>query len=185
MLFLRISLLAALGFGFNTATASDILETTSPAYFQGEPLMVAGRPGKRRRSDGCDMPPNAWAIDFCEDGSFCYVKGEEAKLWLWLPETKRSGNRKDRVTITNTHDNQSAPNLPWKKDKATLLWPVKDMPIKSGTTYKIKLKKGRNYFSRQITLHQIPADLSRDEQVSQMRQKGCKLQAYLLEDQTG
>ena len=179
MLLLRISLLAALGFGLNTATASDILETTSPAYFQGEPLMVAGRAGSRRRGD-CGTPPDAWAIDFCENGSFCYVAGQPVKLWL--PKEKRSGRSTDRVTIKTS---EKSVTRAWKKHQPTLLWPVSKLPIKSGTTYKIKLKKGRNYFSRKITLHQIPANLSRDEQVSQMRQEGCNLQADMLKDQTG
>ena len=181
MLLLRISLLAALGFGFNAATASDILETTSPAYSQGEPLMVAGRTGSRRRGE-CGTLPDAWAVNFCEEGSFCYVAGQPVNLWL--PEEKRSGRSTDRVTIKNVYTNKSVSKA-WKKTKATLLWPVGDMPIESGTTYEIKLKKGRDYFSREITLYQIPANLSRDEQVSKMRQKGCETQADTLEEQTG
>lgn len=180
MLLLRISLFAALGFGFNTATASDILETTGLAYYQGTPPQ-AGKTGSRRRGD-CGTPPDAWAIDFCEKGSFCYVDGQPVKLWL--PKEKRSGRSTDRVTIKNT-DTKNKETVTWPREQPTLLWPVDDMPIQSGTTYKIKLKKGRDYFSRKITLYKIDKGLSRSEQVFEMRQTGCDIQADLLEDQTG
>jgi hypothetical protein len=46
----------------------------------------------------------------------------------------------------------------------------------------IGIKKGPDYPLKEIVLHQLPADLSVEEQIVEMRQKGCTQQAEQLKN---
>ncbi len=132
-----------------------------------------------RRREGCNDSPNIWTLNLCQSNTFCYVTEQ---IDLWLPENKRSGQMNDRVVIQNTVS-QNVVIEPWPASKDTLVWPLDKMPIQSGVTYSIGIKKGPDYPLKEIVLHQLPADLSVEEQIVEMRQKGCTQQADQLSSQ--
>jgi len=101
---------------------------------------------------------------------------------LWLVNKKRSGHKVDRVVIKNTHT-QKEVFIRWLASEVTLVWPRGKMPIQSGTTYLIRLKKSRGHYHRKIIFYRIPAHLSIDAKVTEMRKKGCMNQAAQLEGQ--
>jgi len=184
------SLFLALGLSVvNTAMTSESLEGELTAtYLQKEqPLLIAAKKDKRQRGGyGCGTPPNVWAVDICQDSIYtrpsplCYTYPKEVNLWL--VNEKRSGRKVDRVVIKNTRTQQEV-FIRWLASEVTLVWPRGKMPIQSGTTYLIRLKKSRGHYHRKIIFFQIPAHLSIDAQVSEMRKKGCMDQANLLEGQ--
>ncbi|MDM8557475.1 hypothetical protein [Candidatus Parabeggiatoa sp. HSG14] len=180
MLLLRIFLMLALGLTINSATASEVSDDTTILFPQGEqPLLLAGKLGSRRRDDNqnnCGTSPNVWTLNICESAPFCYVTPLDMNLWL--AKDKRTGQT-ERLTIVNNFTGQKTERR-WKAKNPTLHWPIKDMPIQSGTSYLMILKKGRHSFSNGITLYQIPADLSISEQVREMKQKGCIPQTEML-----
>jgi len=178
-LFLSVFPFFAFSFSLNSVAQDDISTNLMPFEVQaGQTLQIAGRKGKRRRGD-CGNPPTAWTLNFCESDHFCYVA--QKSVTLWLPEKKRSGRRVDRVNIENTQTNQSV-NQKWPASQAILSWPVDKLPIQSENRYKITITNSSLPFSQEIVLHQIFAQ-SIDEQISEMKQKGCELQADMLEDQ--
>jgi len=139
-----------------------------------EKQVIKKKKDDRRRSD--HDSPSIWTVNFYESNTFCYVTEQ---IDLWLPEDKRSGQMNDRVVIKNTRS-QSVVIKIWPASKETLVWPINKMPIESGVTYLIGIKKGLDYPLNEIVLHQIPANLSVGEQIAEMRQKGCSQQADKL-----
>jgi hypothetical protein len=166
----------SMGFSLNTVAQGDSANLMPIEIEQSQ--QIAGRTGKRRRGD-CGIPPDVWSINFCESGHFCYM--EPKSVTLWLPEEKRSGWRVDRVKIENTQTNQSV-TKGWKASQATFPWPLDKLPIQSEGRYKITLKNSPEPFSQEIILHQIFAQ-SADEQIFEMKQKGCESQADRLSAQ--
>jgi len=144
------------------------------AFYSEKPVVDKKKDSRRR--DGCDDSPSIWTVNLCQSNTFCYVT---ELIYLWLPENKRSGQRNDRVVIKNTVS-QSVVIEIWPASKETLVWPLNKMPIQSGVTYLIGIKEGRDYPLEKIVLHQIPANLSVEEQIFEMRRKGCSQQADKL-----
>jgi len=140
---------------------------------------VIGKRKDSRRREVCKESPSIWTVNICQPHSFCYVTEQ---IDLWLPKNKRSGQMNDRVVIQNTVS-QLVVIEPWPASKDTLVWPLDKMPIQSGVTYSISVKKGPDYPPKEIVLHQLPADLSVEEQIVEMRQKGCTQQAEQLSGQ--
>ncbi len=188
MSFSRISLSIALGLSLNTGLASEPLENIRSVYSQEQPLVIALKLDSRRRGvEGeCDIPDDIsddengklWIVNLaqaCKIESFCYRAQEEVKFWL--PKSERSG----RMTlILKTRRPRQTEELPWSSQKDTLPWPVEQMPIQSGTKYRLQLKTRQGVeFDRFITLHQIPAE-SEITTVQWMVQQGCTQQADQL-----
>jgi hypothetical protein len=166
----------ALALSFNSAMAFESFYHTKNVYWQQKPSPVEKKKEPRRRGD-CDLQ-NLWTASLCETNTFCYQTPEQ--LHLWLPKHKRSGLMTDRLVIIN-QATRSVVIKQWAASKATFAWPLVDMPLQSGTHYQVGLKNGRDYSFIELTLHQIPAELSVTEQINAMRQLGCSEQADMIE----
>jgi len=176
--FLRSHILFGLVFSlfFDVTMATSCSQ--NPTFCPEKPVgMVVTKKKDSRRRDGCDDSPSIWTVNLCQSNTFCYVTTEQ--IDLWLPKNQRSGQRNDRMVIKNTVS-QSVVIEVWPASKETLVWPLKKMPIQSGVTYSIGIKEGRDYPLEKIVLHQIPANLSVEEQIVEMRRKGCSQQADKL-----
>ncbi len=172
----KILLGLVLSLFFNVTLLTSCSQNT--ISYSSEKQGIEKRKDSRRR-EGCNDSPSIWTVNLCQSNTFCYVTEQ---IDLWLPENKRSGQMNDRVVIQNTAS-QLVVIEPWPASKDTLVWPLDKMPIQSGVTYLIGIKKGLDYPRKEIVLHQIPADLSVEEQIVEMRQKGCTQQAEQLSGQ--
>jgi len=166
-----------LALGFNSAMAFESTESTISGYVQEPHAPVKKKKEPRRRGD-CEYLPNVWTLNICEQNIFCYQTPED--VHLWLPTHKRSGQIKDRLVIQNQATQQTIIEQ-WDVSETTLAWPLAKMPLQSGITYRVGLKKGRDYSLVELVLYQIAAHLSTTEQIAAMRQQGCSRQAELLE----
>lgn len=187
MLILRPVLFLALCLSLNTTIASEKLgDTVTASHANGNyspPL--AERPGSRRRGiggdiSGCDTSPDLWALNiFCETLSFCYVTPNKVKLWR--PENSKRPLGQVQAVIKSRATRQKV-ELSWPAQEY-LAWP-EQMPIESGSTYMLTLKKrGSNYLPRSRVLYQIPAKYQTldEKAVKWMRENGCIAQAEKLD----
>jgi len=184
MLILRPILFLALCLSLNLTLASERFEdSTTTSYTNGNlPLLLAERPGTRRRGIGCGTPPDLWSLDvLCETRSFCYADSKEVKLWL--PGSGNLGQTNSLLLKIKNKATQQEVELPWPADKSSVAWPA-EMPIESEVTYMIKLiqKYGSSYQSK--VLYQIPVDYqnsTKNEAIEWLRETGCDEQADMLE----
>jgi len=174
--FLMVNLFLILALGFNSAIAFESTARAKGVYWQEKPTPIEKKKEPRRRGD-CDLL-NVWTANICETNTFCYQTPEQVRLWL--PQHKRSGQMNDRLVLQN-RVTQTTVIKQWAASEATFTWPISRMPLQSGTTYWVGLKKGRGYSLIELTLHQISANLSKIEKISKMRQLGCFQQADMLE----
>jgi len=191
LLIINFSLTLALG--FNSTMAFESAESAKCFYAQEKPPVkkekkpqekpppvkkVKKKKEPRRRGE-CDHLPSVWTINICETSVFCYQKPE--KVRLWLPKHKRSGQTNDRLLIQN-QTTQMAVIEQWAATEVTFAWPLSNMPLHSGATYWVGVKKkGRDFSMIELTLYQIPANISKIEQIAKMRQQSCSQQADMLE----
>ncbi len=166
----------SLTLGFNNAIAFDSSYSATIVYSQENGEQVDKKKEPRRRGD-CDLL-NVWTANICESNTFCYQAAEEVALWL--PKHKRSGQMNDRVVIQN-RSAQKTVIKQWPDSEATFIWPLSNMPLQSGSTYWVGLKKGRDYSWIELTVYQISPTISVAEQITEMRQQGCSQQADRLE----
>ncbi len=181
MSLLRSSIVLALGCCINTATASETEDKTTTVFVEGEHSLLLAEAYRGRRRGECEGDPNtnnAWTLNLCELGPFCY--DSPSQVSLWLPDNKRSG-RTDRIKIRkNTEDD--AVSVRWDAEGNTFSWSETGLSIESGMSYVIKVRKGRtDYFNGEFVLYRIPDNYRTDAQKANwMRDQGCTSQANIL-----
>ncbi len=173
MLFLRISILLALGFCINTTTASENLDNAIASQ-KSQPIVVARKRDSRQRSGECGIPPNVWALNICETYKFCYSAQDKVSLWL---KKRPAGAVRVRVENTKTADSIE---LRWKTSAKTWFWPVERLPIQSDVTYWIEIKTRNPYLSKAIILQQMPVLKTTADKAVWMENNGCASQAYMI-----
>ncbi|HDN26213.1 MAG TPA: hypothetical protein ENG03_03790 [Thioploca sp.] len=172
--FIMVNFSLSLALGFTSAMAFESAKNVS--VYSQNPSQPEKKKERRRRGD-CDLL-SVWTASLCDSNTFCYQAPEQ--LRLWLPKHKRSGQMNDRLVILNPAT-QTVVIKPWAASEHTFAWPFSNMPLQSGTHYRVGLKNGRHYSLIELTLHQIPAHLSVTEQIAAMRQLGCSQQANMLQ----
>ena len=178
MLQLRIILVLALGFSFNSATAHHHLANTGDmnhfnATHSGVCTLTSASQSecfvsaKHRRRGQCSIN-GVWALNVsqpCED--FCYLSPKD--VVLWLPKGESAG----WLSIENTAT-QELTRFKWPANKNQLRWPHKRMPLTAGE-YLITIGGNQN----RIVVHKIP--VRAPNIVNWMKNNGCKQQAKMLD----
>jgi hypothetical protein len=170
----RIFLSLALGLSINMSIASESLEGSSTGILQE---VIAGKKDPRQRSlcgSETRNPPHVWALDICQSRS-CYASPNEVSLWL-----EERPDRTAQVSVENL-DSSTATKLRWKASDTTLAW-SKELPIKSGASYQIKIWNRTFQFQKEISLYQIPTKHKTvAAKAKWMREHGCQSQAKMLQ----
>jgi hypothetical protein len=181
MSLLRSSIVLALTLSLNSVTAEESIDNSPPVFSQGEPLLLLAEAYSGRRRGECEGHPNtnnAWTLNLCEYGPFCYESASQVNLWL--PDNKRSG-RTDRIEIRKNTEDEGGEER-WDAGKTTFNWSDSGLSIESGMRYVIKVRKRNvDYFNGEIILYQVPSHYrTRTQKAQWMREVGCRSQANKL-----
>jgi len=116
-------------------------------------------------------PPNLWMIDATKSGSVCYAGG--ATLSLWSPKKEQAST----MTVTRLSDGKAV-RLNLVAGQSVKVWPVTDLPVADGGSFRISGAAAQPATVRFIALGPNPQGL--EGTAAALIKAGCASQLDLL-----
>ena len=126
----------------------------------------------RGRNSGPPHATNVWYIDASRSGTVCVVDAKSAVLW-------RPGNSvADTIKLTSLGDGKSV-SLDFRAGQTVRNWPVTDLPLFEGASFKLESAGSKSAVSIKSTLVAAPPS-GLDGTAQALLDKGCAAQVDLL-----
>jgi len=126
----------------------------------------------RGRNSGPPHATNVWYLDASRAGTVCVVDPKTAVLW-------RPGDSvADTIKLTRVSDGKSI-SLDYRAGQAVRAWPVADLPLAEGASYKLESAGSKTAVSIRTTLL-AAAPVGLDGTAQALLEKGCATQIDLL-----